>query len=240
MTPNFGSRLVAAALTSGMPRTARSLFQATLLASSLLGCGGRASDTCGACDDPSQLPGSTLSELDLSSTDAVALMRAQVPPSAKLMSVDNDPQGWLTLDGTSRSWFVTFEDEETQQAWFGRISTLSGVATVSLEPKLYIDCPGPGVTDLSSTKLVPDALRRVSAAEGASVYSYRWSYSEAAPCVVANVANTVGALLTGHSVLSSQIEGGQPFWSYYDDQGRFSALCGPCKTGSGDCMNCKR
>lgn len=214
------------------------MFLATLLASSLIGCGGRASDTCDSCDDAMPRPGTLPASLDLSSADAAALMRAKVPPSAKLMYLDSDPQGGPTLDGTSRSWFSTFEDEDTQQAWFGRISTLSGVATVSLEPKTYVDCPGPGATDLSSRELVPEALRRFSAAAGLSVENYgQWSYSEAAPCVVANVANSVGALLTGHSVLSHAIEGGGPsFTSYYDDQGQFFALCSPCK--SGDCMSC--
>lgn len=69
-------------------------------------------------------------------------------------------------------------------------------------------------------------------------------YSEAAPCVVANVADTTGALLSGHSVFKQgQGDYGNYSngWSYYDDQGQFFALCGPCKTGlPGDCMSCSR
>ena len=236
-----------------MPCCARSIFVATLLASLLIGCGGQVSDACDSCDaPPGPLPGKpggvadAGAQLDLSSTDAAALMRAKVPPSAKLMTLDNDPLEWLALDGTSASWFVTFEDEGTQQAWFGRISTLSGVATVSLEPKLYLDCPGPGATDLPSSELVPDAVRRFRATDlPVALISLGLSYSEAAPCVVANVADTVGALLTGHCVVANvQSEApGQPFneWSYYDDQGQFHAFCGPCETGlPGDCMSCAR
>ncbi|MEO8903371.1 MAG: hypothetical protein ABI627_17765 [Polyangiaceae bacterium] len=165
-------------------------------------------------------------------------MRAKVPPSAKLVYLDSDSQ--VALDGTSRSWFSTFEDEGTQQAWFGRISTLSGVATVSLEPGAYVDCPGPGATDLSSSELVPDAARRFKLPVEGPSSALR--YSEAAPCVVAKVADTVGALLTGHYVLAyAQGDYGHHFseWSYYDDQGQFHALCGPCET-SGDCVSCKR
>ena len=217
-----------------MLRTLRSIFLATLLASSLIGCGGRASEPCDGCD---AIPG----PLDLSSTDAAALMRTEVPPSAKLMYLDNDPHEVLAFNGTSRSWFSTFEDEGTQQAWFGRISTMSGVATVSLEPRSYEDCPGPGATDLPSSELVPDAVRRVRAA---GISYPRLSYSEAAPCVVANVADTVGALLTGHSVSAYVWEAGQgrgQQWSYYDDQGQFHALCGPCDTGlPGNCTSCRR
>ena len=236
LTPTF-----ALPVASVMPWCARSIFMATLLASSLIGCGGRASDTCDSCDAIPR-PG----PLDLSSTDAAALMRAKVPPSAKLVYLDSDPHEYLALDGTSRSWFSTFEDEGTQQAWFGRISTLSGVATVSLEPGSYVDCPGPGATDLPSSELVPDAVRRFSAAGlPDALISLGLSYSEAAPCVVATVADTVGALLTGHYVLANvQSEGqGQSFhkWSYYDDQGQFHALCGPCETGlPGNCMSCTR
>ena len=167
-------------------------------------------------------------------------MRAQVPPSAKLIYLDSDSQGSLTSDGTARSWFSTFEDEGTQQAWFGRISTLSGVATVSLEPGSYVDCPGPGASDLSSSELVPDAVRRFRLPVD---WALELSYSEAAPCVVAKVADTVGALLTGQYV-SAYREGddGRHYgWSYYDDQGQFHALCGPCGTGTpGTCMSCTR
>jgi len=162
------------------------------------------------------------------------------------MYLDSDPQELLAADGTSRSWFSTFEDEGTQQAWFGRISMLSGVATVSLEPKSYVDCPGPGATDLPSSELVPDAVRRVRAGGlPAALITLGLSYSEAAPCVVANVADTVGALLTGHYVLarvqSEAPEKGFHEWSYYDDQGQFHARCGPCETGlPGNCTSCKR
>ena len=171
-------------------------------------------------------------------------MRAKVPPSAKLMYLDSDSQELLAPDGTSRSWFSTFEDDGTQQAWFLRISTLSGVATVSLEPKSYVDCPGPGATDLPSSELVPDAVRRITAAGlPVALITLGLSYSEAAPCVVANVADTVGALLTGHYVLAHvQSEGQGPSfhdWSYYDDQGQFHALCGPCEMGlPGNCTSC--
>jgi len=160
------------------------------------------------------------------------------------MYLDSDSQELLALDGTSRSWFSTFEDEGTQQAWFGRISTLSGVATVSLEPKYYMGCPE-GATDLPSSELVPDAVRRFRAAGlPVALITLGLSYSEAAPCVVANVADTVGALLTGHYVSANvQSEGqGQPLheWSYYDDQGQFHALC-RCETGlPGNCMSCTR
>jgi hypothetical protein len=236
---------LALAVASAMPYCARSIFIATLLASSLIGCGGRVSDTCDSCD-AIQPPGPLPAKLGLSSTDAAALMRAKVPPSAKLIYLDSDPQEQLALDGTSGSWFSTFEDEATQQAWFGRISTLSGVATVSLEPTYYVDCPGPGATDLPSSKLVPDAVRRIRAAGlPVALITLGLSYSEAAPCVVANVADTVGALLTGHYVFAhvqSEVQG-QSFheWSYYDDQGQFHALCGPCETGlPGNCMSCKR
>lgn len=76
---------------------------------------------------------------------------------------------------------------------------------MSLEPKSYLDCPRPGAADLSSRKLVPEALRRFSARAGVPVEQYgRLSYSEAAPCVLAIVANTVGALLTGHYGLSAR------------------------------------
>ena len=127
---------------------------------------------------------------------------ANVPPSAKLLYLDSEhSDGNLALDGTARSWLSTFEDEGTQQAWFGRISTLSGVATVSLEPGTYVECPGPGATDLSSSELVPDAVRRFRLPVD---WALELSYSEAAPCVVAKVADTVGALLTGHYVLLSE------------------------------------
>lgn len=228
-----------------MPCCARSIFIATLLASSLIGCGGRVSDTCDSCDEV-QPPGPLPAKLGLSSTDAAALMRAKVPPSAKLMYLDSDSQEQLAPDGTSRSWFSTFEDEATQQAWFGRISTLSGVATVSLEPKSYVDCPGPGATDLPSSELVPDAVRRFRAAGlPDALISLGLSYSEAAPCVVANVADSVGALLTGHYVLAHVQSEGPPQpsyeWSYYDDQGQFHARCGPCETGEpGNCVSCTR
>jgi len=138
-----------------MPCIARSIFLAALLASSLIGCGGRVSDTCDSCGGATELPGPVPAKLELSSADAAALMRAKVPPSAKLIYLDSDPQ--VARDGTSSSWISTFEDEDTQQAWLGRISTLSGVATVSLEPKSYVDCPGPGATDLSSRELGPPA-----------------------------------------------------------------------------------
>jgi len=229
-----------------MPCCARSIVMATLLASLVIGCGGRVSDTCDSCDAPPgplpAKPGGVAddgTQLALSSTDAAALMRAKVPPSAKLMTLDNDPMEWLALDGTSHSWFASFEDESTQQAWFGRISTLSGVATVALEPKLYLDCPDPGATDLPSSELVPDAVRRFRAA-GLPAEQAKLSYSEAAPCVVANVANTVGALLTGHYVFAKEIERQSLEWSYYDDQGQFHALCGPCESGPANCMSCAR
>lgn len=233
------------AVSSVMPCCARSIFIATLLASSLIGCGGRTSDTCDSCD-AIQPPGSVPAKLGLSSTDAAALMRAKVPPSAKLISLDSDSQEMLALDGTSSSWFSTFEDEGTQQAWFGRISTRSGVATVALEPKFYVDCPGPGATDLPSSELVPDAVQRFRAAGlPVALITLGLVYSEAAPCVVANVADTVGALLTGHYVSAHvRSEGqGQSFheWSYYDDQGQFQARCGPCEMGlPGNCMTCTR
>ena len=159
------------------------------------------------------------------------------------MYLDSDSQELLALDGTSRSWFSTFEDEGTQQAWFGRISTLSGVATVSLEPGSYVDCPGPGATDLPSSELVPDAVRRFRAAGlPVALITLGLSYSEAAPCVVAKLADTGGALLTGHYVLAHVASETQSFleWSYYDDQGQFHARCGPCETGPGNCMSCKR
>lgn len=114
----------------------RSSFVATVLGSSLIGCGGRASDTCDSCGGATELPGPPPGKFELSSTDATALMRAKVPPSAKLIYLDSDPDRTLAGDGTSSSWFSTFEDEDTQQAWFGRISAQSGVATVSLEPEI--------------------------------------------------------------------------------------------------------
>ncbi len=213
---------MASAVTSGMLCVVRSIFLATLLASSLIGCGGQVSDSCDSCaamQHPRSSP-----ENGLSSTDATALMRAKVPPSAKLMSLDNDPHEWLAHDGTSPSWFCTFEDDDTQQAWFGRISALSGVATVSLEPKLYLHCPGPGFS-----------------ASGWRDDSTIVSYSEAAPCVVANVAGTVGALLTGHYVSATQFESGGNFDAWYDDDGQSSALCGPCKSGPPSaCTSCTR
>ena len=238
VTPSF-----ALAVASAMPWSARSIFIATLLASSLIGCGGRVSDTCDSCAAIPR-PGPLPAQHDLSSTDAAALMRAQVPPSAKLIYLDSDSQEMLAVDGTSGSWFSTFEDEGTQQAWFGRISTLSGAATVSLEPGSYVDCPGPGATDLSSSELVPDAVRRFRSA-GLPVEQSRLTYSEAAPCVVAKVADTVGALLSGHHVLvHGQSEPGYfngYEWSYYDDQGQFHALCGPCEMElPGSCMSCTR
>lgn len=228
-----------------MPCSAHSIFIATLLVSSLIGCAGRVSDHCDSCD-AIQPPGPLPEKLGLSSTDVTALMRAEVPPSAKLIYLDSDPHELLANDGTSRSWFSTFQDDGTQQAWFGRISTLSGVATVSLEPGFYVDCPGPGATDLPSSMLVPDAVRRFKAAGlPDSLITLGLSYSEAAPCVVANVANTVGALVTGHYVLARvRTEGLEPGfheWSYYDDQGQFQARCGPCETGlPGNCTSCKR
>src|ERR1041384_6603233 len=99
MTRTFDSRLLAVAVTCGMLRFVRSIFLATLLASSLIGCGGRASDSCDSC--AMQNPGLPPEELGLSSTDATALMRAQLPPSAKLLYLDNDPQEWMAFDGTS-------------------------------------------------------------------------------------------------------------------------------------------
>lgn len=236
------TRHLALAVASVMLCCARSIFVATLWASSLIGCGGRMSDTCDSCE-AIRPPGPLPAKFGLSSTDATVLMRAKVPPSAKLLYLDSNPQESLAPDGTSRSWFSTFEDEATQQAWFGRITTLNGVATVSLEPAFYVDCPGPGATDLSSSELVPDAVRRVRAA-GLPLEYPKLSYSEAAPCAVANVAGTVGALLTGHYVLAHEQSEGPGWglaWSYYDDRGQFHALCGPCEMGlPGNCTSCTR
>jgi hypothetical protein len=117
-----------------------------------------------------------------------------------------------------------------------------GVPHTSVQVTAGSDCTGPGATDLPSTELVPDAVERFRAVPLPTSFEKLLHFEEAAPCAVAKFADTGDALVTGHYV-STQWQNEQGkfefAWAYYDDQGQFQTLCGPCETNhSALCTSC--
>lgn len=170
-----------------------------------------------------------------SSAEATRAFRDTLPEGARLLELRGNPNGTMNAEGTDTTWLAWAQDDATRTGFSAWVSTGGRGILVELGEVEYQECPGPGLVEVDSALVVPDALAtmealRLEPAEYVFVY-----YRQEALCLAAG-----GAIApTGHLVEITRrgSDWQQYLFAHYDDAGRSVRFCGPCED-SGLQENC--
>lgn len=164
------------------------------------------------------------------SDEAIAAIECQfgVPPGAFLAYVRSNANGSMSLDGRSPDWTFIY-DAPAARVVHGFDVSGAGVTANTTPDNPGFDCGSAPLTLLSSSRVAPDAIRRVAVF---ATYDHVDGFLEQSlPCFGGAGSPTLGYVtLLGLRHTDSGKDLDAWWFSHYDQTGAFLTLCGPCPT----------
>lgn len=165
------------------------------------------------------------------SDEALAAIECQfgLPPAAFLGDVRSNANGAMSLDGRSPDWLFIYVDSAARVVHSFEVSGGGVTESITPDDPGGFDCGNTPLTVLSSSRVTPDAMRRLPTV---ATYDYVDRFLlQRLPCfggAGTPVLSYVMILGINHTDSGKDLNA---WWfAHYDQMGAFQTLCGPCPT----------
>ena len=214
-----------------------------LVAALVAGCGGNgdpgADDQTSFCTEERDPLGlfcrETPPRIELRAADEAARREFPELENAMLYMALSSRYGELNPDGQDRQWFLNYylpdlsRPPESELRFVSLFSSESGISASINDASQVLECgPGAPIEPLDSRAAVHDAVTRfeslvpgVQLGDGNNLYLDQWN-----SCID-------GPELPARNLVRFARAGGTSVFAYYDDDGEFVEIDGPCASTSG-------